>query len=123
MGRYGYDSLGKESVHTANSTQEEYVEKTRARCDYVVQQGISRCQDWFSTKWKECMNTIQAPLINNFLCIPMQFHFLCDIMRVMTSWCTEKIPVEGNFGQTFDKLNDSINRLAEHFTTNVVLKV
>lgn len=33
MGRYGYDSLGKESVHTANSTQEEYVAKTRARCD------------------------------------------------------------------------------------------
>ncbi|XP_048009850.1 E3 ubiquitin-protein ligase DCST1 isoform X2 [Megalobrama amblycephala] len=122
MGRYGYDSLGKESVHTANSTQEEYVVKTRARCDYVVQQGISRCQDWFSIKWEECMNTIQAPLINNFLCIPMQFHFLCDIMRVMTTWCTEKIPVEGNFGQTFDKLNDSINRLAEHFTTNVVLQ-
>lgn len=33
MGQYGYDSLGKESVHTANSTQEEYVVKTRARCD------------------------------------------------------------------------------------------
>ncbi|XP_016343580.1 DC-STAMP domain-containing protein 1 [Sinocyclocheilus anshuiensis] len=122
MGQYGYDSLGKESVHTANSTQEEYVVKTRARCDYVVQQGVSRCQDWFSVKWEECMNTIQAPLINHFLCVPMQFHFLCDIMRVMTSWCTEKIPVEGNFGQTFDKLNDSINRLAEHFTTNVVLE-
>ncbi|XP_043117633.1 E3 ubiquitin-protein ligase DCST1 [Puntigrus tetrazona] len=122
MGQYGYDSLGKESVHTANSTQEEYVEKTRSRCDFVVQQGVGRCQDWFSVKWEECMNTIQAPLINHFLCVPMQFHFLCNIMRVMTSWCSEKIPVEGNFGQTFDKLNDSINRLAEHFTTNVVLK-
>lgn len=33
MGQYGYDSLGKESVHTSNSTQEEYVVKTRARCD------------------------------------------------------------------------------------------
>lgn len=49
----------------------------------------------------------------------IEFFFL----SVMTTWCTEKIPVEGNFGQTFDKLNDSINRLAEHFTTNVVLKV
>ncbi|KAF4103127.1 E3 ubiquitin-protein ligase DCST1 isoform X2 [Onychostoma macrolepis] len=122
MGQYGYDSLGKESVHTANSTQEEYVVKTRARCDYVVQQGVSRCQDWFSVKWEKCMNTIQAPLINHFLCVPMQFHFLCDIMRVMTSWCTENVPVEGNFGQTFDKLNDSINMLAEHFTTDVVLE-
>ncbi|XP_073782193.1 E3 ubiquitin-protein ligase DCST1 isoform X7 [Danio rerio] len=74
MGQYGFNSLGKESVHTANSTQEEYVAKTRARCD------------------------------------------------LMNPWCTEKIPVEGNFGQTFDKLNDSINRLAEHFTTNLVLE-
>ncbi|RXN30367.1 DC-STAMP domain-containing 1 [Labeo rohita] len=122
MGQYGYDSLGKESAHTSNSTQEEYVVKTRARCDYVVQEGIGRCQEWFNVKWEECMNTIQAPLINHFLCVPLHFHFLCNIMRVMTSWCGEKIPVEGNFGQTFDKLNDSINRLAEHFTTNVVLE-
>ncbi|XP_055066164.2 E3 ubiquitin-protein ligase DCST1 isoform X1 [Misgurnus anguillicaudatus] len=120
MGQFGYDSFGKESVHTANSTQEEYVEKTMARCDYVVQEGIGRCQDWFNNKWEECMNTIQAPLINHILCVPMTFHFLCDVMRVMSPWCTEKIPVEGNFGQTFDKLNYSINRLAEHFTTNVV---
>lgn len=109
MGQYGFDSLGKESAHTANSTQEEYVAKTRARCDCeckwpektiiidcfgiwklkwwrvcvtdVVQQGISRCQDWFRVKLDECMNTIQVPLINHFICIPMQFHFLCDIMR------------------------------------------
>lgn len=33
MGQYGYDALGNGSVHTANSTQEEYVEKTMARCD------------------------------------------------------------------------------------------
>lgn len=33
MGQYGYDSLGNSSMHTANSTQEEYVEKTMARCD------------------------------------------------------------------------------------------
>ncbi|XP_052000331.1 E3 ubiquitin-protein ligase DCST1 [Xyrauchen texanus] len=123
MGQYGYDSIGKESVHTANSTQEEYVVKTRARCDYVVQQGIGRCQNWFSDKWEECMNIIQAPLINHFLCVPMKFNFLCDTMRLMSPWCTEKIPIEGNFGQTFDKLNYSINRLAEHFTTNVVLQV
>ncbi|XP_051576255.1 E3 ubiquitin-protein ligase DCST1 [Myxocyprinus asiaticus] len=122
MGQYGYDSIGKESVRTANSTQEEYVVKTRARCDYVVEQGIGRCQDWFSDKWEECMNIIQAPLINHFLCVPMKFHFLCDTMRLMSPWCKEKIPVEGNFGQTFDKLNYSINRLAEHFTTNVVLQ-
>ncbi|XP_073703880.1 E3 ubiquitin-protein ligase DCST1 [Garra rufa] len=122
LGQYGYDSLGKDSVHTANSTQEEYEVKTRARCDYVVQEGISRCQKWFNVKWDECMNAIQAPLINHLLCVPLHFHFLCNIMRVMTAWCTDKIPVEENFGQTFDKLNDSINRLAEHFTTNVVLE-
>lgn len=44
-------------------------------------------------------------------------------LPVMTPWCTEKIPVEGNFGQTFDKLDYSINRLAEHFTTSAVFQV
>ncbi|TRZ03095.1 hypothetical protein DNTS_029886 [Danionella cerebrum] len=122
MGSYGYDSLGQQSGQTANSTQEEYVEKTKARCDYVVQQGIERCREWFGVKWKECMDTIEAPLINNLLCIPMQFDFLCDVMRVMNPWCVEKIPIEGNFGQIYDKLNDSINKLAEHFTADLVLK-
>lgn len=41
----------------------------------------------------------------------------------MTPWCKEQIPVEGNFGQTYDKLSSSISKLSEQFTTNVVLKV
>ncbi|XP_017335363.1 E3 ubiquitin-protein ligase DCST1 isoform X3 [Ictalurus punctatus] len=40
--------------------------------------------------------------------------------ELMTPWCKEQIPVEGNFGQTFDKLNSAISKLGEQFTTNVV---
>ncbi|XP_031658918.1 E3 ubiquitin-protein ligase DCST1 isoform X2 [Oncorhynchus kisutch] len=68
------------------------------------------------------MDAIKAPVINHILCVSMRFHFLCDIMRVMKPWCREDIPVEGNFGQTFDKLNFSIDALSREFSTNVVLQ-
>ncbi|XP_028837891.1 E3 ubiquitin-protein ligase DCST1 [Denticeps clupeoides] len=122
MGKHGYDPLQEDSATTGNSTQEIFESRTMMRCDYVVQQGVHRCQAWFDDKWQVCMDTIKAPVINHLLCIPMKFGFLCDIMKVMTPWCREKIPVEGNFGQTFDKLNDSIERLGEDFSTNVVLQ-
>ncbi|XP_017568556.1 E3 ubiquitin-protein ligase DCST1 [Pygocentrus nattereri] len=120
MGQYGYDS--QNPIAAGNSTQEQYAAKTMMRCDYVVNQGIDRCQQWFSAKWEECMDTVKSPVINHFLCVPMKFEFLCNVMRVMTPWCKEEIPVEGNFGQTFDKLNFSISKLGEQFTTNVVLQ-
>ncbi|KAJ8398484.1 hypothetical protein AAFF_G00427390 [Aldrovandia affinis] len=122
MGEYGYNSLNQESALKGKSTQELFVAKTMLRCEYVVQQGIDRCRDWFQVKWQECMDTIKAPVISHFLCVPMQFHFLCDILRVMTPWCKEKIPVEGNFGQTYDKINTSINSLGEDFSTTLVAK-
>ncbi|XP_066538579.1 E3 ubiquitin-protein ligase DCST1 isoform X2 [Hoplias malabaricus] len=120
MGHYGYDS--QSPIAAGNSTQEQYTAKTRMRCDYIVNQGIDRCQQLFSAKWEECMDTIKSPVINHFLCVPMKFEFLCNIMRVMTPWCKEEIPVEGNFGQTFDKLDMSISKLGEQFTTNIVLQ-
>uniref|UniRef100_A0A3B4DIZ4 DC-STAMP domain containing 1 n=1 Tax=Pygocentrus nattereri TaxID=42514 RepID=A0A3B4DIZ4_PYGNA len=137
MGQYGYDS--QNPIAAGNSTQEQYAAKTMMRYEFlwslclvvmdimlcvdVVNQGIDRCQQWFSAKWEECMDTVKSPVINHFLCVPMKFEFLCNVMRVMTPWCKEEIPVEGNFGQTFDKLNFSISKLGEQFTTNVVLQV
>uniref|UniRef100_A0A8C9V2U0 DC-STAMP domain containing 1 n=1 Tax=Scleropages formosus TaxID=113540 RepID=A0A8C9V2U0_SCLFO len=122
MGDYGYDPLNKEPTMAKNSTQEMFIFKTMMRCDYVVEQGIDHCQKWFKQRWQECMDTIKAPLINHILCVPMLFHFLCDIMRVMTPWCRQEIPVGGNFGEAYDKLNDSITRLAKDFTANMAYK-
>ncbi|KAL4646718.1 DC-STAMP domain-containing protein 1 [Arapaima gigas] len=122
MGDYGYDPLNKEPSMAKNSTQEMFIAKTMMRCDYVVEQGINRCKEWFSLKWQECMDVIKVPLINHVLCVLMQFDFLCDIMRIMTPWCKEEIPVGGNFGDAYDKLNDSINNLANDFTANVAYK-
>lgn len=47
----------------------------------VVDEGVQRCTDWFSRRWEECMKAIPVPVINHILCVPMQFHFLCDVMR------------------------------------------
>lgn len=41
----------------------------------------------------------------------------------MTPWCREQIPVEGNFGQLFDQLNASIDRLSGEFSAGVAVQV
>ncbi|TNN24282.1 DC-STAMP domain-containing protein 1 [Liparis tanakae] len=41
----------------------------------------------------------------------------------MTPWCREQIPVEGNFGQLFDRLNLSVDLLSREFSTSLVLQV
>lgn len=45
------------------------------------------------------------------------------VLPVMTPWCREEVPVEGNFGQTFDLLNSSIDLLSREFSTDLVLEV
>ncbi|KAM4600388.1 E3 ubiquitin-protein ligase DCST1 [Polymixia lowei] len=122
MGQYGYDQFKPHPVAMGNSTQEQFAAKTMMQCDAVVEQGIERCRDWFQVKWQECMETVKAPVINHILCVSMRFHFLCDVMRVMTPWCRDQIPVEGNFGQTFDKLNLSIDLLSREFSAQVVVQ-
>lgn len=42
---------------------------------------------------------------------------------VMEIWCYKRIPVEGNFGQTFDSVNRSIYGLSGEFSANIDLKV
>lgn len=42
---------------------------------------------------------------------------------VMTPWCREQIPVEGNFGQLFDQLNASIDQLSGEFSAGVIVQV
>ncbi|XP_008296867.1 DC-STAMP domain-containing protein 1 [Stegastes partitus] len=115
--QYGYDRF--EPGSSGNSTQEQFAAKTIMQCDSVVNQGIQRCVDWFSRRWDECMEAIPVPIINHILCVPMKFHFLCDVMRVMTPWCKEHIPVEGNFGQLFDQLNASVDLLSREFSTEL----
>ncbi|XP_060889904.1 E3 ubiquitin-protein ligase DCST1 [Labrus mixtus] len=121
--QYGYDRFKRKHTVTAgNSTQEQFTSKTMMQCDGVVDEGVQQCADWFSLKWAECMETIAVPVINHVLCVSMKFHFLCDILRVMTPWCREQIPVEGNFGQLFDQLNASVDLLSREFRTELHLQ-
>ncbi|XP_041844616.1 E3 ubiquitin-protein ligase DCST1 isoform X2 [Melanotaenia boesemani] len=120
--QYGYDRFKPEPGGGGQSTQEEFTTKTKMQCDSVVDQGVQRCAEWFSHRWQECMEAIPVPVINHILCVSMKFHFLCDVMKVMTPWCREQIPVEGNFGQLFDQLNVSVDLLSREFSTQLVLQ-
>ncbi|XP_077950396.1 DC-STAMP domain-containing protein 1 isoform X4 [Gasterosteus aculeatus] len=120
--QYGYDRFKPGHVAASNSTQDQFSYKTLMQCDSIVDEGVKRCGNWFSRKWAECMEAIPVPVINHILCVSMKFTFLCDVMRVMTPWCREHIPVEGNFGQMFDRLNVSVDLLSREFSTKLVLK-
>ncbi|XP_062294352.1 E3 ubiquitin-protein ligase DCST1 [Scomber scombrus] len=121
MLQYGYDRFSPKQAGVAagNSTQQQFTAKTMMQCDSVVEQGVKRCADWFGLKWAECMKAIPVPVINHILCVSMKFHFLCDVMRVMTPWCRQQLPVEGNFGQLFDRLNSSVDLLSREFSSEV----
>ncbi|XP_034954771.2 E3 ubiquitin-protein ligase DCST1 [Zootoca vivipara] len=113
----------RSAVHKANpSTQEIYEAKTRMRCTHIIDEAIKRCQSWFAMKHASCMRTIAVPFINHLLCIPMKFSFLCHFAKLMHTWCRDKIPVEGNFGQTYDRVNDSVDSLNQDFTASLAVK-
>ncbi|XP_041650107.1 E3 ubiquitin-protein ligase DCST1 [Cheilinus undulatus] len=120
--QYGYDLFKQKHATATNSTQEQFMSKTMMQCDSVVDEGVQRCADWFSLRWAECMEAIPVPVISHILCVSMKFHFLCDVMRVMTPWCREQIPVEGNFGPLFDQLNSSVDLLSREFRAELVLQ-
>ncbi|XP_007946705.1 E3 ubiquitin-protein ligase DCST1 [Orycteropus afer afer] len=104
------------------STQKMFELKTKLRCSYVVNKAMFSCQQWFDRKHEQCMQRIWVPLLNHLLCLPMKFKFLCGITKVMEIWCRNRIPVEGNFGQTYDSLNQSIHSLTGEFSANINLK-
>ncbi|XP_012514259.1 PREDICTED: DC-STAMP domain-containing protein 1 isoform X1 [Propithecus coquereli] len=104
------------------STQKMYELKTKLRCSYVVNRAILSCRRWFDRKHEQCMQHIWVPLLNHLLCLPMKFKFFCSISKVMEIWCRSRIPVEGNFGQTYDSLNQSIHGLGGEFSASIDLK-
>uniref|UniRef100_A0A2K5LJG1 DC-STAMP domain containing 1 n=1 Tax=Cercocebus atys TaxID=9531 RepID=A0A2K5LJG1_CERAT len=104
------------------STQKMYELKTKLRCSYVVNQAILSCRRWFDHKHEQCMKHIWVPLLTHLLCLPMKFKFFCGIAKVMEVWCRNRIPVEGNFGQTYDTLNQSIRDLDGEFSVNIDFK-
>ncbi|XP_010725526.1 E3 ubiquitin-protein ligase DCST1-like [Meleagris gallopavo] len=40
----------------------------------------------------------------------------------MRSWCWNRIPVEGNFGRTYDMVNSSVHNLTQHFSARLIVK-
>ncbi|XP_004871521.1 DC-STAMP domain-containing protein 1 isoform X2 [Heterocephalus glaber] len=104
------------------STQKMFELKTKLRCSHVVNQAILSCHRWFDRKHEQCVQRVWVPLLNHLLCLPMKFKFFCSITKAMEVWCRSRIPVEGNFGQTYDSLNQSIRSLAGEFSGNIDIK-
>ncbi|XP_074076603.1 E3 ubiquitin-protein ligase DCST1 isoform X2 [Macrotis lagotis] len=104
------------------STQQLYEVKTKLRCRFIVNEAVQSCHWWFDHKHTRCMQAIKVPLFSHLLCLPMTFKFLCSITRVMEPWCRNRIPVEGNFGQTYDSLNQSMQGLGGEFSAQINIK-
>uniref|UniRef100_A0A8C5P3I8 DC-STAMP domain containing 1 n=1 Tax=Jaculus jaculus TaxID=51337 RepID=A0A8C5P3I8_JACJA len=115
-------SPGERRSRLRLSTQKMYELKTRLRCSHVVDRAILSCRRWFDRKHEQCMQRIWVPLLSHLLCLPMKFKFFCGIAKAMEIWCRSRIPVEGNFGQTYDSLNQSIHGLDEEFSANIDIK-
>ncbi|KAF6074302.1 DC-STAMP domain containing 1 [Phyllostomus discolor] len=99
-----------------------YELKTKLRCSNIVNRAILSCRRWFDKRHEQCMQRISIPLLNHLLCLPMKFKFFCGIAKVMEVWCHSRIPVEGNFGQTYDSVNQSVHGLYGEFSATIDLK-
>ncbi|XP_059944089.1 E3 ubiquitin-protein ligase DCST1 [Mesoplodon densirostris] len=118
----GRETLRASAFRHHLSTQKMYELKTKLRCSHVVNKAMTNCRRWFDQKHRECIQRIWVPLLNHLLCLPMKFKFFCGIAKVMEVWCRSRIPVEGNFGQTYDSLNQSIRSLEGEFSATINLK-
>uniref|UniRef100_A0A8D1BKX9 DC-STAMP domain containing 1 n=1 Tax=Sus scrofa TaxID=9823 RepID=A0A8D1BKX9_PIG len=118
----GGEPLRMSAFRRRLSTQKIYEMKTKLRCSHVVNKAMLTCRRWFDQKHQQCMRHIWVPLLKHLLCLPMKFKFFCGIAKVMEVWCRSRIPVEGNFGQTYDSLNQSIRGLEGEFSATINLK-
>lgn len=41
----------------------------------------------------------------------------------MKQWCKKNIPVDGNFGDTYDRVNSSVNSLGQEFSASIAYQV
>uniref|UniRef100_A0A803V6X3 DC-STAMP domain containing 1 n=1 Tax=Ficedula albicollis TaxID=59894 RepID=A0A803V6X3_FICAL len=117
----GYDLRQRPNAggQRALSTQQIYETKTRLRCQTVIEEGLQRCLGHFQRMYKECMKRLTVPLLNHLVCLPMQFGFLCHSVKLMRRWCERRIPVDGNFGHMYDRVNGSVDSLSREFSADI----
>ncbi|XP_056366025.1 DC-STAMP domain-containing protein 2 isoform X2 [Oenanthe melanoleuca] len=117
----GYDLRQQPNTggQRALSTQQIYETKTRLRCQTVIEEGLERCLGHFQRMHRECMKRLTVPLLNHLVCLPMQFGFLCHAVKLMKNWCERRIPVDGNFGHMYDRVNGSVNSLSREFSADI----
>uniref|UniRef100_A0A8C0ULU7 DC-STAMP domain containing 2 n=1 Tax=Cyanistes caeruleus TaxID=156563 RepID=A0A8C0ULU7_CYACU len=117
----GYDLRQRPDTGTqsAPSTQELYETKTKLRCEAVIERGLQHCTGHFQNMYKKCKEKVTVPLVSHLICLPMQFGFLCHSVKLMSHWCENRIPVDGNFGKMYDQVNSSVNSLRQEFSASI----
>ncbi|RMB93884.1 hypothetical protein DUI87_29620 [Hirundo rustica rustica] len=105
------------------STQEIYENKTKLRCDTVIQKGLQRCTDHFQTMHKHCMRIVVVPILSHLICLPMRFGFLCQSVKVMTPGVRRGSLWMGTSGRRYDQVNDSVNSLSQEFSASIAYQV
>ncbi|XP_072916016.1 E3 ubiquitin-protein ligase DCST1 [Hemitrygon akajei] len=122
ISKEGYDISKAQSDKERNLTTQKLFERnTKMRCEFIVTKAIRRCKLWFETKHIACLDKIPIPIFNHLFCVPMVFDFMCNIMKVMNPWCKDRIPVDSNFGQLYDKVNGSVEKLNQDFTAEMAV--
>ncbi|XP_014744805.1 PREDICTED: DC-STAMP domain-containing protein 2-like [Sturnus vulgaris] len=110
-------------IQPALSTQQIYETKTKLRCQTLIERGLQRCTRHFERMYRRCMNQVVVPLASHIICLPMQFGFLCRSVKLMKLWCEKRIPVDGNFGYMYDRVNSSVNSLSQEFSARIDYQV
>ncbi|XP_029435630.1 E3 ubiquitin-protein ligase DCST1 [Rhinatrema bivittatum] len=103
------------------TTQKMFELRTKMRCEYIIDQAILRCHDWFDEKYYALP---EDPDYTHFQPHTVSAHALQVPLLpypgvMMTAWCKNRIPVAGNFGQTYDKVNQTVDNLARSFTSEI----
>uniref|UniRef100_A0A8C5Q505 DC-STAMP domain-containing protein 1 n=1 Tax=Leptobrachium leishanense TaxID=445787 RepID=A0A8C5Q505_9ANUR len=101
------------------TSQKIFSIKSMLRCEYVIQKGIDACRDWFDKKHDACMKVIFLPVLNSLLCLPLKFKAVCNIMYVVNTWCKNKLPIDDNFGVSYDTLSGTMNNMENGFDVKV----
>ena len=82
------------------------------------------CSCFLSNQWRQLsMAWFTMSVERGKGCLRGPHPDLAPCPPVMEVWCRSRIPVEGNFGQTYDSVNQSIRGLYGEFSATIDLKV
>ncbi|XP_072254310.1 E3 ubiquitin-protein ligase DCST1-like, partial [Pyxicephalus adspersus] len=121
----GYDLQKEQELvqkKNAKSFLEKFDIKQLLRCDYVIDQGITKCYEWFEIKYDECLGKIVVPVVSHILCLPLKFSFICKIMNLLEGICQKYLPKDEGFGDVYQKTISTLKNFGSKLLGNLTMK-